>query len=34
LVLAAFALVGIPVAVLCFAWSLRQAKRDGTLLQF
>ncbi len=33
-VLAAFALCGIPLSIACFAWSVRQAKREGTLLQF
>ncbi len=32
--LAGFALVGIPLSVACFAWCVRRAKHDGTLLQF
>ena len=32
--LGAFALVGIPASVLCFSFAVRQAKRDGTLLQY
>ena len=34
LVLTAFALVGIPLAILAFSRALRRAKRDGSLLQY
>ncbi|MFT3926104.1 MAG: ABC transporter permease [Myxococcales bacterium] len=29
-----FAVVGVPLAIACFAWSLRLAKREGSLLQY
>lgn len=29
-----FALVGIPLSIACFAWSIGKAKREGTLLQY